>query len=70
MIRMRSTRPSVLDLRFTGDPWIVQAEDGTFELVLGNMTLNRIQSEDIDLPSMLQLLEKLRLPRRCSRKVS
>jgi hypothetical protein len=58
---LRSVRPSLLDVRFTGDPWVVQHEDGTASVRLDNYRLARIQTVPFDLPSLNQLLLQLRL---------
>lgn len=57
---LRSVRPSLLDLRFTGDPWVVDHEDGTASVCLDNYRLARIQTMPFDLPSLNQLLLQLR----------
>ena len=58
---IRSVRPSLLDVRFTGDPWVVDHEDGTASVRLDNYRLARIQAMPFDLPSLNQLLLQLRL---------
>jgi hypothetical protein len=58
---IRSVRPSLLDLRFTGDPWVVDHEDGTASVRLDNYRLARIHTMPFDLPSLNQLLLQLRL---------
>jgi hypothetical protein len=58
---LRSVRPSLLDLRFTGDPWVVEHEDGSASVRLDNYRLARIQTVPFDLPSLNQLLLQLRL---------
>ena len=58
---LRCVRPSLLDLRFTGDPWVVDHEDGTASLRLDDYRLARIQAMPFDLPSLNQLLLQLRL---------
>ncbi|HZV07421.1 MAG TPA: hypothetical protein VE999_20220 [Gemmataceae bacterium] len=58
---IRSVRPSLLDVRFTGDPWVVDHEDGTASVRLDNYRLARIQTMPFDLPSLNQLLLQLRL---------
>ncbi|MGH7174093.1 MAG: hypothetical protein ACRELF_09115 [Gemmataceae bacterium] len=59
--RLGSVRPSLLDLRFTGDPWVVDHEDGTASVRLDDYRLARIQTVPFDLPSLNQLLLQLRL---------
>jgi len=53
-------RPSVLDLRFTGDPWVVDQHDGTATVRLDNYRLARIQTLALDLPSLNRLFLQLR----------
>jgi hypothetical protein len=57
---LRSVRPSVLDLRFTGDPWIVDQLDGTATIRLDNYRLARIQTLPFDVPSLNRLFLQLR----------
>lgn len=57
---LRSIRPSLLDLRFTGDPWVVDQEDGTASVRLDDYRLARIETMPFDLPSFNQLLLQLR----------
>ncbi len=63
--RLRGVRPSILDLRFTGDPWITRNEEGCAHLWLGNCCLVVIQTAPVDLPAMNQALGRLRQRRRC-----
>ncbi len=58
---MPSVRPSLLDLRFTGDPWVVDQRDGTALLRLANFSLARIRTCPLDLPSLNNLVQELRL---------
>jgi hypothetical protein len=57
---LRSVRPSLLDLRFTGDPWVVDHQDGTASVRLDNYRLARIRTLPFDLPSLNQTLLQLR----------
>lgn len=57
---LRSVRPSLVDLRFTGDPWVVEHEDGTASLRLDNYRLARIHTMPFDVPSFNVLLLQLR----------
>lgn len=57
---LRSVRPSLLDLRFTGDPWVVDHQDGTASVRLDNYRLARIQATPFDVPSLNHLLQQLR----------
>lgn len=60
VVPLRSVRPSLLDVRFTGDPWVVDHADGTASIRLDDLRLARIQMLPIDLPSLNQLLLQLR----------
>ena len=57
---LRSIRPSLLDVRFRGDPWVVAHEDGTASVRLDDYGLARIQTLPFDVPSLNQLLLQLR----------
>ncbi|HEY7315424.1 MAG TPA: hypothetical protein VH643_39205 [Gemmataceae bacterium] len=57
---LRSVRPSLLDLRFTGDPCILDQQDGTASLRLDNYRLARIPTSPFDLPSLNSLFLQLR----------
>jgi hypothetical protein len=57
---LQCTRPSLLDIRFTGDPWLVDQLDGTASLKLDNYRLAHIQTLPFDVPSLNQLLLRLR----------
>lgn len=57
---LRSVRPSLLDLRFTGDPWVVDHKDGSASVRLDNYRVARIQTMPFDLPSLNQLVLQLR----------
>lgn len=57
---LRSVRPSLLDVRFTGDPWVVDQCDGSASVRLDNYHLVRIEALPFDLPSFNQLLLQLR----------
>jgi hypothetical protein len=57
---LRSVRPSLVDLRFTGDPWVVDHQDGTATVRLDNYRLTRIHTMSFDVPSLNCLLLQLR----------
>ena len=57
---LRCVRPSILDLRFTGDPWVVDQEDGSASVRLDNYPLARIQTVPFDTPSLNRLFLELR----------
>jgi hypothetical protein len=58
--RFRCLRPSLVDLRFTGDPWVVDHADGTASVRLDNYRLAAIRTMPFDLPSLNRLLLQLR----------
>lgn len=60
LARLRCVRPSLLDLRFTGDPWVVDHEDGTASVRLDDYLLARIEAMPFDVPSLNQLFLQLR----------
>ena len=45
---LRMVRPSLIDPRFTGDPWIVDGQNGTFALCLGDYCLAGIRGVTFD----------------------
>jgi hypothetical protein len=57
---LRSVRPSLLDLRFTGDPCVVAHADGSASLLLNNFRLARILLGPFDVPSFNRTLLLLR----------
>jgi hypothetical protein len=57
---LRMVRPSVLDIRFTGDPWVVDRNDGTFTICLGDTCLAGVRGVTFDLPSFNQVLDRIR----------
>jgi len=63
-------RPSVLDLRFTGDPWIVEESDERLLICLGDYRLADIRGVGIDLPSLNLALDRMRHRRPRPRRVS
>jgi hypothetical protein len=60
---LRLVRPSLLDLRFTGDPWIVCQEDDICVICLGDTLLGGIRAGQLDLPSLNHAIDRLRHPR-------
>jgi hypothetical protein len=59
----RSVRPSLLDLRFTGDPWVVSHCDGTAALCLGDYRLVGIAALPFDLPTLNRVFNQMRYHR-------
>jgi hypothetical protein len=64
VVMMRSYRPSLLDPRFTGDPWIVAHDEDTAALCLDGYQLTRIRLVALDLPSLNRVFSQLRQGRR------
>jgi hypothetical protein len=58
---MSCVRPSLVDLRFTGDPWVQDQQDGSSSVLLDNYRLVRVQTSPFDLPSLNRLFLELRL---------
>jgi hypothetical protein len=58
-ITVPQRRPSLMDVRFTGDAWITDPGDGTLSLRLGDYVLASIQGLALDLPSLNHLLEHI-----------
>lgn len=57
---IRTVRPSLLDLRFSGDPWIVDRGSGLFAICLGNYPLAWMDGLPFDLPSLNRQFHGLR----------
>jgi hypothetical protein len=55
-------RPSVLDARFRGDPWLEPGEEGTLCLCLGNFSLATLSAVEFDRPHLNNILLRLREP--------
>ncbi len=62
VLPFRTVRPSVLDLRFTGDPWVVARADGGASLCLDEYQLTNLSALPLDLPSLNRTLCHLRRP--------
>ncbi len=58
----RTVRPSLMDLRFTGDPWVVGRGDGGACLCLDGYQLATLSALCFDLPSLNRTLCHLRRP--------
>jgi hypothetical protein len=66
-LRVRTVRPSFLDLRFSGDAWVLDHGEELLDLCLGGSRLAGIRGLPLDLPSLNQLLDRARhaRPRWC-----
>jgi hypothetical protein len=60
LLKRRTNRPTILDRRFRGDPWVEDRRDGTLALYLGNYRLANLPGLPLDQPHLNQLLERLR----------
>jgi hypothetical protein len=60
IVTLRSIRPSLLDLRFSGDAWVVQPKDGQLVLCLGGSPLARISGLSLDQASLNTLVNQAR----------
>ncbi len=57
---IRSCRPSLVDLRFKGDPWVV-ASDRQAAVCLGDYSLGNVGISPLDVPSLNRALWQVRL---------
>jgi len=58
--RVRAVRPSLLDQRFVGDPWVVDHGDGTASLRLDDYLLTTVCLCAFDLPALNRAWTDLR----------
>src|SRR5262249_26345445 len=59
-VTIRLTRPSFLDLRLQGDPWIVDRGAETLGLFFNSWELTSVRGMPVDVPGFNQLLDRLR----------
>lgn len=59
-LALKTVRPSLLDLRFSGDAAVVHQPDGPPALCLGNYRLVRVEALSLDLPTLNQMLDRAR----------
>jgi hypothetical protein len=57
----RALRPSVLDLRFKGDAYVVDRRNGSASVCLGDYRLLELGVCPLDLPALNRVLGQLRL---------
>jgi hypothetical protein len=60
IVTIRSVRPSLLDLRFSGDAWVVRPRDGVLVLCLGDSPLAKISALPLDQPSLNAIVDRAR----------
>jgi hypothetical protein len=59
-LHFRTVRPSLLDLRFCGDAWIVGRADGRAAIFLGDYCVTNLEADALDLPSLNHLFDMMR----------
>jgi hypothetical protein len=57
---IRACRPSLIDLRFKGDPWVV-ADECRAAVCLGDYSLGQVHICSLDVPSLNRTLLQVRL---------
>ena len=58
-VTVRACRPSLIDLRFKGDPWVVVKEQQA-AVCLGNFPLGQVAVSPLDVPSLNRALLQVR----------
>jgi hypothetical protein len=58
-ITIRACRPSFIDLRFKGDPWVVRKEQAAV-VCLGDFTMGQVTVSPLDVPSLNRALLQVR----------
>lgn len=59
-VPLRACRPSLIDLRFKGDAWVV-AKRSQAAVCLGDFPLGQVDVSPIDVPSLNRVLSQVRL---------
>jgi hypothetical protein len=59
-ITIRACRPSFIDLRFKGDPWVVRKEQQAAVVCLGDFTMGQVTVSPLDVPSLNRALLQVR----------
>jgi len=57
---IRASRPSLIDLRFKGDPWVV-AQGTAASVCLGDYPMAQIAVSPLDVPSLNRTLQQVRM---------
>jgi hypothetical protein len=57
---IRACRPSLIDLRFKGDPWVVQREKHA-SVCLGDFPMGQVNVSPLDVPSLNRAFQQVRL---------
>jgi hypothetical protein len=58
-VTVRACRPSLIDLRFKGDPWVVVKERQA-AVCLGDFSLGQVSVSPLDVPSLNRCLLQVR----------
>jgi hypothetical protein len=58
-ITIRACRPSLIDLRFKGDPWVVSKERQA-AVCLGDFSMGQVTVSPLDVPSLNRVLLQVR----------
>jgi hypothetical protein len=59
-ITIRACRPSLIDLRFKGDPWVVRKEQEAAVVCLGDFSMGQVTVSALDVPSLNRALLQVR----------
>jgi hypothetical protein len=59
-VTIRACRPSLIDLRFKGDPWVVAKEEEQAAVCLGDYSLGKVAVSPLDVPSLNRCLLQVR----------
>ena len=58
---VKAVRPALIDLRFKGDPWVVDNRNGTVSVCLGDYRLLSVAVSPLDVPALNRTLAQVRL---------
>jgi hypothetical protein len=59
-VTVHPVRPSVLDSRIVGDPWICPSGDETLSLCFNTWQMAAVRGVELDVPALNGLLDRLR----------
>jgi hypothetical protein len=59
-VAIRTSRPSLIDLRFKGDPWVV-THGLLASVCLGDYPMAHVAASPLDVPSLNRTLQQVRL---------
>src|SRR5262245_52907247 len=66
-LHFRTVRPSLLDMRFCGDAYILRRPDGRAAIYLGDYCLASLEAGAVDLPTLNSMFNTMRHRRPRSR---